>query len=389
LTAGEWLRGHLLSGCPWNTYGYALTGPLTLAQGSALVGIWGLTLFAVYLFASPAVLVDDPGDGGRVWAAPVAALAVLAALAGYGAVRLARAPENFVADVRLRIMQPNLPQDEKFKYEAKPQVMSRYLGLSDGAGGLKDVTHLIWPESAFPFFLSREPDALAQIVALLQNHAVLITGAVRIAEPGPPGGNIQGPRVFNSIYVIDRDGSILSVYDKVHLVPFGEYLPFQTFLERLGLVQLTKLQGGFVAGDRRRAMTLKGASSFVPLICYEIIFPDEAVPKDERPGWLLNVTNDGWFGNSFGPHQHFQQARVRAIEQGLPLVRAANTGISAVVDPFGRIVAQLPLGAEGVLDAALPRRIEPTPYLRGGDTAAKILFGVAALIVIRRRLRAA
>ena len=388
LTASEWLRAHVLSGFPWNAFGYALTGPLMLAQSSALIGLWGLTLFAVYLFASPAVLADDPMDRGRVWLAPVLALAVLAALAAYGAVRLAQTPTTFVAGVRLRIMQPNLPQDDKFNYAAKQQVMSRYLALSGraepGAAGLEDVTHLIWPESAFPFFLTREPDALAQIATLLANRTVLITGAARIADPAP---DTQALRAFNSIYVIDRDGSVLAVYDKVHLVPFGEYLPFQGWLESIGLVQLTKLQGGFVAGDRRRALALRDAPSLLPLICYEIIFPDEAVPKGERPGWLLNVTNDGWFGNSSGPYQHFQQARVRAIEQGLPLVRAANTGISAVVDPLGRIVKELPLGAEGVIDSALPRPLEPTPYLRGGDVLVKVLFGLGLLLVVRRRLR--
>ena len=165
LTASEWLRGHLLSGFPWNAFGYALTGSLTLVQSSALIGLWGLTFFAVYLFASPAVLADDPMDHGRVWLAPVLALGVLAALGAYGAMRLAQAPASFVSGVRLRIMQPNLPQDDKFNYAAKQQVMSRYLALSEraaepGSAGLKEVTHLIWPESAFPFFLTREPDAL-------------------------------------------------------------------------------------------------------------------------------------------------------------------------------------------------------------------------------------
>ena len=156
----------------------------------------------------------------------------------------------------------------------------------------------------------------------------------------------SGLRAYNSVYVIDHTGTILSSYDKLHLVPFGEYLPFQDFLERLGLVQLTKVQGGFLAGERRRKIAVPGAPPMLPLICYEVIFPGEAVPNGERPGWLLNLTNDAWFGISFGPYQHFQQARVRAIEEGLPLVRAANSGISAVIDPLGRIVRP-PLGSEG------------------------------------------
>lgn len=389
LTLAEWLRGHLFTGFPWNTIGYALTGPLVLAQGAALVGIWGLTFAAVLIFASPAALADDRADTRRPWLPVLMGALLLIALAAYGAMRLSQAPTQFVDGVRLRIMQPNLPQDEKFNYGAKQQVMSRYLALSDRSTGpqstgVRDVTHLIWPESAFPFFLTREPDALAQIAELLPPGTVLITGAVRAPDPTP---GVRPTRAYNSIYVIDHDGSILSVYDKVHLVPFGEFLPFQDVLERLGLMQLTKLPGGFIAGDRRRVLNAPRAPRFLPLICYEIIFPGEAVPPGERPGWLVNLTNDGWFGLSSGPYQHLQQARVRAIEEGLPLVRAANTGVSAVIDPMGRIVNSLPLGTEGVLDAVLPRSISPPLYLRTGDATVGLILALGLVILIRRRVR--
>ena len=244
------------------------------------------------------------------------------------------------------------------------------------------MTHLIWPESAFPFFLAREPDALEQIAQLLRHGTVLITGAVRLAEPVNP----IDPGVFNSIYVLNHDGSILGVYDKVHLVPFGEYLPLQRILESLGLRQLTKIRGGFLAGDRRRLITVPGAPPALPLICYEIIFPGDAVPQGQRPGWIVNVTNDGWFGISSGPYQHLQQARVRAIEEGLPLVRAANTGISAVVDPLGRIVNSLPLGQEGVIDSPLPRAIPAPIYARAGDGPAIVMLAIALIIVARHRM---
>jgi apolipoprotein N-acyltransferase len=410
LTLAEWLRGHMFSGFPWNAYGYALVTPLFLAQGAALIGAWGLTFLAVAIYASPAVLADDRKETPRPWLAPALSVAVVAALALYGTIRLARTSTDYVDGVRLRIMQPNLQQDEKFNYAKKQEVMSRYLALSDRASGpqstgVRDVTHLIWPESAFPFFLTREADALAQIAALLPQGTVLITGAVRPPET-KPGEMIT--RAYNSIYVIDHDGSILSVYDKVHLVPFGEYLPFQGLLERLGLMQLTKVRGGFIAGDRRRNQRVPGAPSFLPLVCYEVIFPGDAVPRSERagwlyehlgryvdwpfvagsgerPGWLLNLTNDGWFGASAGPYQHFQQARVRAIEEGLPLVRAANTGISAVVDPLGRVIKSLPLGSEGVLDAPLPQAIPPTLYARVGDGPLFVVLGLAILMVLRSR----
>jgi apolipoprotein N-acyltransferase len=411
LTLAEWLRGHLFSGFPWNTYGYALISPLWLAQGAALIGIWGLTFLAVAIYASPAALADPRTDTTRPWVAPALSGVVIAALAIYGAARLAGTSTNYVEGVHLRIMQPNLQQDDKFNYARKQQVMDRYLALSDRkdgpqSTGLRGVTHLIWPESAFPFFLTREPDVLAQISALLPKGTVLITGAIR----APDSRGVVN-RAYNSIYVIGDDGSILSVYDKVHLVPFGEYLPFQDLLERLGLEQLTKVRGGFIPGERRQNQPAPGAPNFLPLVCYEIIFASDAVPHSEqpnwlyrhlgryfdwpfvagngaRPGWLLNLTNDGWFGASAGPYQHFQQARVRAIEEGLPLVRAANTGISAVVDPLGRVVASLPLGVEGILDAPLPRPLAVTLYARLGDApAGLIVLGGLGWVMLSRRRR--
>ena len=191
LTIAEWLRGHLLSGFPWNTFGYALTQPLVLAQSVSLVGIWGLTFLSVAIFASPAVLADDSADTPHPYRAPLIGLIILAAFTGYGAARLWTHPTTYVSGVKLRIMQPNLQQDEKFNYAAKAQVMARYLRLSDRAtgpqsSGVRDITHLIWPESAFPFFLTREPDALAQIAGLLKPGTELITGAVRAAPSAPP-----------------------------------------------------------------------------------------------------------------------------------------------------------------------------------------------------------
>ena len=390
-TAAEWLRGNVLTGFPWNTLGYALTGPLVLAQASALIGLWGLTFFAVYLFASPAVLADERTDTRRPWTTVLIPLALLGALAAYGVLRLAQNPTQFVDGVKLRIMQPNLAQDEKFNYGAKQQVMARYLALSDratgpGSRGVRDVTHLIWPESAFPFFLVREGEAMGQIADLLPPGTVLIVGAARPASMAPTPGIV---RAYNSIYVIDHDGSILSVYDKLHLVPFGEYLPFQDFLERLGLMQLTKVKGGYIPGTSRTPIAAPRAPPFLPLICYEIVFPGQAVPPGERPGWLINVTNDGWFGQSTGPYQHLQQSRVRAIEEGLPLVRAANTGVSAVVDPVGRIVRSLPLGTEGVLDSPLPRPADPTVFVHFRDGPLGLVMLAALGLLLWRRMRPA
>jgi apolipoprotein N-acyltransferase len=389
ITVAEWLRGHVLTGVPWNTFGYALTTPLALAQATSLIGIWGLTFIAVATYATPAVLADDPADTRHRWFAPALGLVVLASLAGYGLWRLDRTPTTLVDGVQLRLMQPNLQQDQRFNYAHRHSVMARYMALSGRASsanatGLTDITHLIWPESAFPFFLTREAEALAQIAKLLPAGTVLITGAVRAPETVPTDAVT---RAYNSIYVLDHDATILSIYDKVHLVPFGEYLPFQNALERLGLTQLVAVKGGFVPGDRRRAIAMPRAPHMLPLVCYEAIFPGQAVPRGERPGWMLNLTNDGWFGRSSGPYQHLQQARVRAIEEGLPLVRAANTGISAVIDPVGRLLASLPLGSEGVLDAPLPRALPPTPYSRWGDGPTGLMIAVALAMVLQARRR--
>jgi apolipoprotein N-acyltransferase len=375
LTVSEWLRGHVLTGFPWNAFGYALTEPLALAQTASLIGLWGLTFLSVAIFASPAALIDGNSRGRRPWIAPSIALSLLVVMGIFGGIRLSLHPTSQVANVKLRIMQPNLQQDVRFNYSAKAEVMQKYLTLSDRASGpqstgVRDATILIWPESAFPFFLSREPDAMAQIAGLLPKGTILITGSVR-APDLPAGARIT--RAYNSIYVIDHDGSILSVYDKLHLVPFGEFLPFQDLMEKLGFVQLTKVQGGFIPGMLRKPMDIPNAPRALPLICYEAIFPGDVVTGKDRPGWIVNLTNDGWFGISTGPYQHLQQARLRAIEEGLPLVRAANTGISAVIDPVGRIVARLGLGLEGVLDSSLPSAIPPTFYVRAGDVLAAML----------------
>nr|WP_284701117.1 apolipoprotein N-acyltransferase [Rhodoplanes tepidamans] len=380
LTTSEWLRGHLLGGFPWNAFGYALAEPLSLAQGFALVGLWGMTFLAVLVFAAPAALADAPADTPRPALLPAVAGVLLIALGLFGAVRLAALPTATVDGVRLRLMQPNIQQDQRFNYAAKSDVMRRYLALSQrpaGGHGLAGTTHLIWPESAFPFFVAREPDALAAIADLLPEGTVLITGAARLAESSRPG-NIQA---YNSVYVFDHDGTILSIYDKVHLVPFGEYVPLRGLLQRLGIEQLVRVPGGFLPGDRLRSLQTPGAPAFVPLVCYEAIFPNAVVPRGSRPGWLLNVTNDAWFGITPGPWQHLLQARMRAVEEGLPLVRAANTGISAVIDPAGRTIAQLGLGREGILDSELPAAVDPPPYAQVGDapvTALVVLVLVAS-----------
>jgi apolipoprotein N-acyltransferase len=385
LGAAEWLRGNVLTGFPWNAIGTALTSGEALMQSAALFGLQALNILAVLIFAAPAVLVPATHGARRNMLLPGLALAALAGLGLYGVLRLAHAETRFVGETTIRIVQPALEQLQKWDPENEEEVLATYLRLSAPAGApLTPGTVLVWPESAFPFALTENPTALRAIADLLPPGTALVTGAYRLARL--PSGEQQA---FNSLYVIADDGTILDAYDKVHLVPFGEYLPFPQLLERMGLRQLAR--DGFTPGPRRRILNLPSAPPFSPLICYEIIFPGAVLGDEPRPGFLLNVTNDGWFGRSVGPYQHLHQARIRAVEEGLPLVRAANTGISVVTDAFGRLLAEGPLGQATMIEARLPAAVEAPLYARLRDKLYLPLLAVAALIagagiLYRRRL---
>lgn len=390
LAVMEWVRGHIFTGFPWNSPGMALASSLWLSQTASLVGLYGLTFLAALLGAAPATLGTGRQAGER-WLAPLLASGVLVVMAGHGVWRIPQAPAAQVAGVKLRILQPNLPQDAKFEASVGEAILRRYLALSDTATsprtlGIQDTTHLIWPESAFPFLLDRTPQALAEIAGAIRSGTVLITGAARAGDLLP--GETRLP-VYNSIQVVDGSAKVVASYDKVHLVPFGEYVPqlFDDVIRKVGLSQFVQIPGGFRAGSKRGTMTIRGLPLAAPLICYEAIFPGEVVTGTTRPGFMLNVTNDGWFGQTTGPYQHFAQARLRAVEEGLPLVRAANTGISGVVDSYGRIVAQLGLGQEGVIDAGLPVAGPFTLYARLGDSIflSMVVISVFGLWFLRRR----
>ncbi|GJE77721.1 apolipoprotein N-acyltransferase [Methylorubrum suomiense] len=396
LASAEWLRGHLFTGFPWNTLGMALGSNLWTMQAASLVGLYGLTLLAVAIAAAPATLATGTTTRGR-FAPALAALATLALLAGYGAARIPSSPDPTVAGVRLRLIQPNVPQDARFRADMRDEIVGKYLEMSDRAlsperTGISDVTHLIWPESAFPFLIQRDPQALGRIGTALPEGKQLVTGAARGREP-----LTRENAVFhNSILTIGPGGRIGEVYDKVHLVPFGEYLPgpLDAALRAVGLRQFVAVPGGFTAGSRegQRILAVPGLPPVAATICYEAIFPGAIlppVPDDAAPavpGLILNLTNDAWFGDTPGPRQHFAQARLRAVEEGLPLVRDANSGISAVVDGHGRILASLPLGTEGVLDSALPQRLPGrTFYARFGDLpfALMCLAALSAALIGR------
>lgn len=390
----EWLRGHLFTGLPWNVIGYALTNSDAGMQGAALVGVYGLTPLAVAIFATPlVVLAESRSVQIRVAVIACVTIAPMVALHAYGAWRLSQ-PDANAPGVALRIVQPSVPQREKWMAEHQRRIFEDHLaltatsaaGVTDGAVG---VTHVVWPEAAMPFFPLERPEALTAIAETLPDGASLIAGGLRRDAVAPVGTRDARRRAFNSLIAFDDNGRPTAVYDKLHLVPFGEYLPFEPILSAVGLKKLTHGLGAFASGPSPRPVfDAPGLPTTLALICYEALFPGQIAQSAIRPGLLINVTNDGWFGDSTGPRQHFHQARVRAVEEGAPLVRAANNGISAIVDGKGRVLKSLGMNVRGVIDGPLPAAVGPTLYSGVGDAAlAAILaaFAVAAWLIGRSR----
>jgi len=387
LGASEWLRGHVLTGFPWNLIGQAVAFTDVTAQAASVVGVYGLTFAGIAVFAAPALLADEGTH--RPWLRRLTfalVLAFTAADVGWGIYRLsgvAPVGEAVIADARIRIVQPNIDQAAKWSPEKKQEALDKLATLSDRRTdpetlGAMSFSEIVWPETALPFFLTEEPEALARIADLLSPGTILLTGAPRVEPADDP--NTGGRRYYNSLFAIDDTGAIRAAYDKVHLVPFGEYMPLGTLVSRLGVGELFRGIGGFSPGPRRNLIALAGHPSFSVLICYEAIFPGEVLPEGGRPDYLVNITNDGWFGRSVGPYQHLDAARMRAIEEGLPVVRAANTGISAIIDAYGRTVASLPLGEEGVLDGFVPSE-RPNTFFQRGESAFLLAFSVSFILL--------
>lgn len=394
----EWLRGHVLTGLPWNVLGYALTAPLELMQGVAIFGAYGLTIVAILVFSAPLVVLAQTGFARRTVVATIGILSCLplVLLYGYGFWRL-QEPETFLSDVRVRIVQPSVLQREKWKPEFQRKIFDDHLQLSvTNSQGVRDdldgITHVIWPEAAMPFLPLEQPQALQEIGAMLPPGRVLVTGALRreLTSADADASTKSASPMFNSLLVFDDVGSLTSQYDKIHLVPFGEYLPLSPLLTALGFQKLTHGLGVFATGvEPRPVIDIAGLPKALGLICYEVLFPGAIVQSAARPGVLINLTNDGWFGNSTGPRQHFHQSRVRAVEEGVPLIRAANNGISAVVDRYGRVLQSLGMNVRGVIDSDVPSGAGTTPYARYGDWGFALLLALAALagIVTRRAHR--
>ena len=360
VAGSEWLRGVLFTGFPWNVAGVQLTSVSALAQGASVVGVAGLAPLAVLIGAVPALLMTR--SARRVGVPCI--LGLTAAVALFGAVRMASAPASDPDAPAVRVVQPAVPQNAKWDPTRREAIWARLLRLT-APGGRAGV--VIWPETAIPF-LWRAPSVQSAELAVALAGRTLVTGAVVMEARG------EGARAANSVLVIGPEGSVDQRYDKVRLVPFGEFLPLASLLERMGLTALVQSASPFAAGAGRAPLDLPGLPGALPLICYEVIFPPGHV--DPSVGLVVNVTNDAWFGDTPGPRQHFHHTRLRAIEGGLPVVRVANTGISGVIDGVGRVTHRLPLGVQGAFEASVPPPVS-APYARLGDGPLLIILALA------------
>ena len=365
-------RGHMFTGFPWNLIGYAWSGVLPVLQVTSVVGIYGLSLITAIAACLPASL-ENRSKSARIFFA--ASLVVFVALAGFGEMRLQTTKIGMTPDVRVRLVQPNINQADKWVMGERERHFEELIDLS-AAQGEKPVTHIFWPETASTYYLSEDAARRKEIAANIPAVASVITGVIRRDVD-----KNDHTRFYNSLVAVDGLGRLVAGYDKAHLVPFGEFMPLRKFNPLPALAAST---ADFTPGPGPRSLRVLGLPLFSPLICYEAIFPGEVIDRNDRPNFMVNLTNDGWYGRTTGPYQHFAIVRVRSIEEGLPLLRIANTGISGVIDPVGRVLAKLGLGKQGFIDSDLPLPLSLTFYARWGEVTVWIIFficcGVFAFI---------
>ena len=372
LGVAEILRGLLFTGFPWAAPGLAVDGMGGVAQTASVWGMWGLTSL-IFLWSGAWPLIFDQQSSKRQRFLAFAIMLSLPLSWAWGNSRLHGLVVATVDGVNIRIVQPNISQDDKWRGENVRNIFNQLLEMSllpseSGAS----ITHIIWPESAVPFLIDESAEGEAVVAGLLGPNRILVTGALRREKSA--SGDQDDDKVFNSVLTFDGQGQVVAQYDKWRLVPGGEFLPFEWLLKPLGFRKVVTVPGSFTAGTGPVTFAIPGAPPVGFSICYEAIFPDHLVQAGKRPGWLVNVTNDGWFGNSTGPYQHLAQARLRAIEQGLPIVRAANTGISVVIDPLGRYVRRLQIGVNGIVDSPLPAALPPTLFATYGQLIVGLLL---------------
>jgi apolipoprotein N-acyltransferase len=394
VAAAEWARGHFFSGFPFDLFGYALTANDDMAQIASVIGIYGMTLVAVLLAFTPALIW--PADGRTLARRLVpffSAIVLIVGELGYGHYRLANTPVTPRTDMHMRLIQPVATEHENWATAKPDQIIQKMIDLSQtktnpADPGLAGITQLVWPESSLPFFFSDYPDGLARIGHMLPKTTTLLTGAPR--DDFTPGDASSEPKPgYNALLAINNSGEVIASYDKSHLVPFGEYLPFPQFFALFGLTQFVPGANGWAPGDGRRLVTAAGTPPFLALICYEAVFSGDLGDEISKAQFILNITNDSWFDGSIGPAQHANHARIRAIEEGLPMVRAANSGLTFLTDPLGRITASITPGEVALLDVVPDNRLDGTIFskLRYWPFGIAELAGLAVAVLRRRRHR--
>lgn len=345
--AADMARANLFTGFPWDIVGYAWSDVLPILQSVFFIRIEGLTLLTIMLAVVPASFLLTSRKNASLFC--LGGAVVLLLVAGFGVWRLNTVKVEMVPDVRLRLVQPNIDQAIKWKSERRFSNFQKLLSLSFSSQGEKPITHYIWPETATAYYLSEEPVIRQRIAERMSEKSFLITGTVRRQEDTEKGIY----NFYNSLIALDAKGSVVAGYDKFHLVPFGEYMPFRSLLP---FDTIAGMGNDFTAGPGPTTIRVAGGlPPFSGLVCYEAIFAGDVVEKTDSPQLLLNVTNDAWYEGTIGPAQHFAISRVRAIEEGLPLIRVANKGVTAVVDPLGRVIARLEADEEGFVDSGLPK----------------------------------
>jgi apolipoprotein N-acyltransferase len=395
----EWLRGHVFTGLPWDLAGETWRPGSPPSQAAALIGAYGLSWLTIAASAAPVLLLDR-SRRRACWLAVALAVAVVAGLYGFGAWRLGQPQATSAQATHIRVVQADVAEQPDYSPDQVRAIFARYLALTaQPAARTPDV--VIWPEGAIPAaadaYLAPGSWTRAAIGRTLKPGQSLLLGAYRVDQTA------AAPVYYNALIAMVGTGGdvrLTGLYDKIHLVPFGEYMPLDALMSRLGIKKLVHVGDGFSAGPGAHPITPVGAPPVLPLICYESLFPEIAragvnagAKAGARPAWIVNVSDDAWFGPTYGPLQHLSLASYRAIEEGLPIVRATPTGVSAVIDAYGRIAPRASLGqaATGVIDAALPPALPPTPFSRWGEAAFGAMLGLSALataaaVTLRSRL---
>ncbi len=369
-TIAEWLWGNLFTGFPWHLFAYSWSFSLEIMQITSIIGIYGLTFITIFCATVPAACFYN-----KNYKSYIVAIVLLIAIFSWGKFRLNNAEQKYHSQALIRIVQGNISKHHFNSLELSKSALIKYINLTRSPG-FKKLTHVIWPESAVPFVIDKNNKSLLDAIKYA-TPKFLITGGLRL----------ENSKVYNSLFIIKNTGEIVDYYDKHHLVPFGEFVPFLDTIAKI-IPKITGLLGNFTAGkEKNKNILLANTPPFTPLICYEAIFPGQVINKKDRAEWLINITNDVWFKTHLGNYQHFAISRVRAIEEGVPLIRAANNGVSAIIDSYGRIIKYLPPDTEGFIDTQIPLSLSrPTiysQYVNNNLTIAAVAISTLILIAFK------